>query len=286
MMTGTQAADLQKFKTEATEILEGGKLPVHKWESNVLSIESANMPNPGKILGHVWNKTEHTLKVQVHENEDGKLTKRVIRSRLGRVYDHYLGIISPTMIEGKRIYRDSCEEEKSWNTEISPALTKQWNNWTKQLRDIEVPRSLVPAGEIKAIDLHLFIDASALACSTVAIAVVEQHCTKSKGILVSKSRLSKQNTSIPRLELVSGHMGTNFARNLTRAQKRLPIRLVVIWMDSLVSLFWILNRGKPWKTFVSNRVKKMAEITEEVRIQWKYCPTRSNVADLGSRGHR
>ena len=86
------------------------------------------------------------------------------------------------------------------------------------------------------------------------------------------------------MELVSGHMGANLARNLTRAQKRLPIRLVVIWMDSLVSLFWILNRGKPWKTFVSNRVKKMAEITEEVRIQWKYCPTRSNVADLGSRG--
>ena len=203
MMTGTQVADLQKFKTEATEILEGGKLPVHKWESNVLSIESANMPNPGKILGTKQSTTEHTLKVQVHENEDGKLTKRVIRSRLGRVYDHYLGIISPTMIEGKRIYRDSCEEEKSWNTEISPALTKQWNNWTKQLRDIEVPRSLVPAGEIKAIDLHLFIDASALVCSTVAIAVVEQPCIKSKGILVSKSRLSKQNTSIPRLHGIS-----------------------------------------------------------------------------------
>ena len=34
-------------------------------------------------------------------------------------------------------------------------------------------------------------------------------------------------------------------------------------MDSLVSLYWILNPGKPWKT---------------------YCPTANNLADLGSRG--
>ena len=283
MMTRTQVEDLQKFKTEATEVLESGNFPVHKWESNVVSLESANMPNPGKILGHVLNKTEDTLKVQLQDSDDGKLTKRAILSRLGRAYDP-LGIISPTMIEGKRIYRDSCEEQKSWNAEVSPALTRQWNNWTKQLRDIEVPWSLVPAGETKTIELHLFTDASALACSTVAIAVVDQDSRKSKGLLSSKSRLAKRNTSIPRLELVGGQMGANLARNLTRAFKRLPIRLVVIWMDSLVSLYWILNPGKPWKTFVSNRVKKIAEITEEVEIQWKYCPTEANLADLGSRG--
>ena len=142
----------------------------------------------------------------------------------------------------------------------------------------------MPAGTTKAVELHLFADASALACSTVAIAVVEQDSGKTKGLLVLKSRLSKLNTSIPRLELVSGHMGANLARNLTRALKGLPIQLVVIWMDSLISLYWILNPGKPWKTFVSNCVKKLAEITEEVAIQWKYCPTEQNLADLGSRG--
>ena len=85
------------------------------------------------------------------------------------------------------------------------------------MRDIEVPRSLVPAGETKAIELHLFTDASTLACSTVAIAVVDQDSRKSKGLLASKSRLAKRNTSIPRLELVGGQMGANLARNLTRA---------------------------------------------------------------------
>ena len=256
---------------------------MHKWESNVLALESGNMPNPGKIFGHAWDKVKDTLKVQVRENDVSQLTKRAILSRLGRIYDP-LGVISPTTVEVKRIYRDICEGERSWNADVSPRITQQWNNWTKQLRDVEVPRNLVSSGKTKGIDLHLFSDASTMACCTAAIAVVEDGSGKSKGLLASKSRLSKRNTSVPRLELVSGHMGANLARNLTRALKRLPIRLVVIWMDSLVSLYWILNPGKPWKTFVSNRVKKIAEITQEVEIQWKFCPSGRNLADIGSRG--
>ena len=83
----------------------------------------------------------------------------------------------------------------------------------------------MPNGETKAIDLHLFTDASSSACSAVAIAVVEQNSRKVKGLLVSKSRLSKRNTSIPRLEFISGHMGANLARNVCHALKRLPIRV-------------------------------------------------------------
>ena len=127
------------------------------------------------------------------------------------------------------------------------------------------------------------LDAGTTACCTVAVAVVEDDSGRSKGLLVSKSRLSERSTSVPRLELVSGHMRANLARNLTRALKRLPIRLVMIWMDSLISLYWILNHGKPWKTFVLNRVKKIAEVTQEVKIQWKFCPSGSNLADVESR---
>jgi hypothetical protein len=36
--------------------------------------------------------------------------------------------------------------------------------------------------------------------------------------------------------------------------------------------------------FVANRVTKIALITTEIGIQWKYCPTKENTADLDSRG--
>ena len=53
MQIGSDVSELEKFKVEATEILESAKLPIHKWESNVESLESEDMPNPSKILGLV-----------------------------------------------------------------------------------------------------------------------------------------------------------------------------------------------------------------------------------------
>jgi putative component of membrane protein insertase Oxa1/YidC/SpoIIIJ protein YidD len=59
-----------------------------------------------------------------------------------------------------------------------------------------------------------------LACCSVAIAVVESNTGVVKGLLASKSRISKRDTSIPSLELISGHMSANMTRNLTAYQVR------------------------------------------------------------------
>ena len=52
----------------------------------------------------------------------------------------------------------------------------------------------------------------------------------------------------------------------------------------MVALYWISNPGKSWKVFVANRVRKIAQISRELEIQWKHCPSEMNLADLGSRG--
>ena len=165
------------------------------------------MPNPSKILGHVWNKDDDTLELLAKPfPQEHPVTKRTILSYLGTVYDP-LGIISPTMAEGKHIYREACDEKKGWNAEVSLRLKNQWLRWTKQLKDVRVPRSIASfVGEIGAVHLHIFADASILACCAAAIAVVEHEAGVSKGLLTSKSRISKRSTSIARLELVSGHM--------------------------------------------------------------------------------
>ena len=138
--------------------------------------------------------------------------------------------------------------------------------------------------KIKAVRLNVFADASNIARSAVTIAVVEHSTGFVKGLLTSKSRISKRSTSISRLELVGGQMAANMVKNLLTALKRWPITSVNVWMDNMVALFWICNPGRAWKTFMSNRVRKIAEITQETRIEWRYCPTDRNLADLGSRG--
>ena len=76
MKAGSEIEEIRNLKSEATEILESAKFPVHKWELNILELESENMPNAGKILGHLWDKREDTLELQIKKvSEDQPVTR-------------------------------------------------------------------------------------------------------------------------------------------------------------------------------------------------------------------
>ena len=205
MKTGSDTDDLRKFKEESSIILEDAKFPIHKWESKIACLEDENMPNPSKILGHVWDKQEDTLEFEVATmSENQPVTKRRILSRLGRVYDP-LGMVSPTMAEGKHIFRDACEERKGWNAEVSESLKRKWIKWNNQMKNVKVPRAITKKSDvIEGIQLHLFADASNLACCAATVAVVEHKSGTVKGLLTSKSRISKKNTTIRNCEWSNG----------------------------------------------------------------------------------
>ena len=281
MKSAEDVSELEDFKQQPKMILEDAKFLVHKWESNVDKLDGE--PNPSKILGYKWDKREDQLEVSAQRiNDETPVTKRRILMELNSIYDP-LGIISPTTVEGKRIYREACDENIGWNTEVSAAVSKDWKRWSQQLRTVKIPRTLSKEIQrVKVVHLHVFVDASFAACSAVTVAVVEHSTGVVKGLLTSKSRIAKRNTSIARLELVSGHMAANLTKNLVAALRRWPIMSVTIWMDGMVSLFWISRPEKSWKVFVSNRTRKIAEITQELGITWKYCPSEENLADLGS----
>ena len=143
MQIGSDVSELEKFKVETIEFLEGAKLPLRKWESNIESLESEDMPNPSKILGLAWDKKEDELYISAPEYPEGaKVTKKSVVSHLRKVYDP-LGIVSPTMAEGKIIYCEACNETKSWDAEISKPLEQGWLRWTRQLRTVKIPRSII-----------------------------------------------------------------------------------------------------------------------------------------------
>ena len=119
---------------------------------------------------------------------------------------------------------------------------------------------------MKAVHIHQFSDASEIACSTVSIAVIDHDTDKVMGLSTLKCRIAKRNTSMSRLELNGGHMSANMISNLCQALKGLPVVSVTSWMDNTSALYGIVNPGKQWKTLVSNRVSKIAKITEEHQI--------------------
>ena len=67
MQICSDVSELEKFKVEATEILESAKLPLHMWEFNVESLESEDMLNPLKILGLIWERRK-TCRTFQHQN--------------------------------------------------------------------------------------------------------------------------------------------------------------------------------------------------------------------------
>jgi predicted amidohydrolase YtcJ len=102
-------------------------------------------------------------------------TKRNALSQLAKIYDP-LGLASPTTLQGKILYREMCEINIAWDSELPTELKKQWIEWYSKLPSyIEVKRTLAQYQQpILEIVLHAFGDASTRGVITAVYAVVRQ----------------------------------------------------------------------------------------------------------------
>ena len=87
MKTDQGLEDMERFKSEATQILEAARFPVHKWESNIRELESDVMTNPSKIFGLSCDKQSDTLELTMRLfPEEEPVTKKTIPSHPGSKY--------------------------------------------------------------------------------------------------------------------------------------------------------------------------------------------------------
>ena len=181
---------------------------------------------------------------------------------------------------GKNIFREIFDRKIAWDKVLPYDLKKKWEKWLQSLpKEISVPRSITSLGRaITSLEAHVFGDASVIGCSALVYLVIHQDEWINQGLLTAKSRLSKRDLTMPRLELVASHMTSNLVDNVGKALSRYPITGKFGWSDSSVALHWIRGRGK-YKQFVTNRVNKI----NGKELTWRYVPTDENPADLGSR---
>jgi hypothetical protein len=87
--------------------------------------------------------------------------------------------------------------------------------------------------------------------------------------------------TIPRLELQAALM---LAKLVTKVRTALTIKTdtTILCCDSTIALCWIKSEPRILKTFESNRVSQIQDLTEN--DLWKYISTKQNSADLVSRG--
>ena len=204
-------------------MFEDATFKLHKWHSSDLTLENHNQSSPAnedeityakeqlgsgkcdtKLLGLPWNKIEDTVSI-VTSPRKNIATKREALSELAKIYDP-LGLVSPTTyLIAKIHYREMCEAKLPWDGELCEAMKRRWEEWGALIsKKFTIPRTLAPVHQpIRAVTLHAFGDASKSGVSSVVYAAVQQGETKTQGLACAKSRLAKQNLTIPRLELVS-----------------------------------------------------------------------------------
>ena len=117
-------------------------------------------------------------------------------------------------------------------------------------------------------------------CASLYIILYQDLRSVYQNLLVAKSRVAPNGTSILRLELVAAHTLTKLENSVSEALTFFPISTYHNGIDSVMLLCWLANREE-WSTFLHNRVKKIGELTDAV---WSYVPTKENPSASGLEG--
>ena len=294
---GPTRAKAERIISASVEIFTKGTFELHKWHSNVKELESVcsvpvseekiyakeqlgtSRKEGATLLGLQWDKDSDTISVNF-PSESTEPTKRGILSKVAKIYDP-LGLVSPITLGGKFLYCNICDAKLALDAKLPSNLMQSLVRWKEKLQSqVTVPRSLAAHQEdIQNIELDAFGDASGKGVAAAVYAVVVQEKGVNQGLIASRARLAKKGLTIPRLELVSGHMAVNLLTNMSVALEEFPVTGKYCWLDSTVALHWIRSPGE-YKQFVSNRVQKIQVHSDVV---WHRVRTSDNPADVGSR---
>ena len=120
-------------------IFRDAKFELHKWHSNKATLETENKqeeeqtfakaklgvkPGETKLLGLLWNKENDTLLTTFPETPS-ELTEKEILRFLASVYDPF-GLVSPTTLVGKVLYRNTCDQHLPWDGKLPKTTEKEW----------------------------------------------------------------------------------------------------------------------------------------------------------------
>nr|XP_027206604.1 uncharacterized protein LOC113800073 [Penaeus vannamei] len=229
------------------------KIPESERDASVASLDLSKDDLPvERTLGVHWSMAEDCFTFKICLG-DKPLTRRGVLSIVASIYDP-LGMVAPLTLPAKMILQDMCQMQLGWDENM-------------------VIRKLL-VGENDASQSG-YGTASYLKMVNASERV---YCT----LVMARARVAPlKPTTIPRLELTAA---TVAARMDCKLRKELGLKLEdsVFWTDSTSVLKYLFNQKARYHTFVANRVNLIRELSSA--SAWRYVDTKSNPADLASRG--
>ncbi|KAL0860470.1 hypothetical protein ABMA27_009851 [Loxostege sticticalis] len=246
----------------------------------------------GRTLGLIWDAESDELSfntVLVRVPQEVKTlertpTKREALSAVMSIFDP-LGLLSYYTIRAKIIIQRVWRLQTNWDEELPDELANEFRTWlsgVESLRSLRLSRLYAHTGGVTRKQLHVFCDASECAYATAIYWLVEyEDGSKRVTLTAAKARVAPiKAQTIPRLELQACLIGARLATTIIREHRWQPHR-VVYWTDSRTVLHWINNDRVRYPPYVAHRLNEISELTEPE--QWKWVPTRDNVADDATR---
>ncbi|GBO34178.1 hypothetical protein AVEN_160610-1 [Araneus ventricosus] len=287
------ASDINQFmalKKELGELLLRGGMTLHKWcssassESDLYPFNYCEKQSTVKTLGMMWNNCEDAFLFDIYTSSTTEFTKRDVLSQIARLFDP-LGLLGPVISKAKVFLQRLWLLQIDWSQKLPSDIAQEWSSFIASLsyvKNIKIPRFVLRPNP-KEIILHGFSDASEKAYG--AVIYLQSVCDSSDNntfLLCSKSRVAPiKSVTIPRLELAACLLLAQLTRKVLNALK-LKIDQVLLRTDSTIALSWIDTPPHLLKTFVSNRVAQIQELTKE--YHWSHITSKNNPADLLSRG--
>jgi len=298
LLTGATTRDeLAKLRDDLITVLQKGGFQLRKWASNdpsLIPIETSNTPiehlslhleSTIKTLGTQWNPSEDNLSFSINLLDNTfKVTKRSILSQIAKLFDP-LGLIGPIISKAKIIIQILWKAGITWDSSVPLYVHTMWCEFKSQLHllsAVNFPRCIVLPNSID-IQVHGFCDASEKAygaCIYLRSQDVEGNVQVT--LVCSRSRVAPvKPLTLPRLELSAAVLLAKLLKS-TKQALALSSSKTYCWSDSTITLNWIKTEPHLLKTFVSNRVALIQELTSSV--EWRHVSSLENPADLVSRG--
>lgn len=306
-----------KLVQDISFIHKQGGFEIRNWNSNqpevLKNVPKENLGNTAvrfkieqeheseRTLGLIWTPREDTLQFDVSLkripenilNGSIRPSKRDMLRIVMSIFDVY-GFLSPFTITGKIILQDTWRLNIGWDDPISDFIYSKWQEWInllKYVKDLRLPR-YYPDATYKTcgdavftrysnLQLHIFCDASAKAMCAVAYwRWIYNHCIY-VAFIASKCRVCPvRPLSMPRCELQSALLAARLADTITKEHNMIAEQRY-FWSDSTTVLHWISNNTRSYKAFVAHRLGEIDELSDVK--EWRYVPTKLNVADVATR---
>lgn len=195
-----------------------------------------------------------------------------------------MGWATPILLLAKNFFRKVWAETEKWDEPLSRANQIEWaeiSNKLQEIPKIKLPRYLQLKSNGQTVQLHAFVDASAVAYAIVVYIRIQSAEKCHTSIISSKTRLTPvKPLTTPKLELIAILLGSRYIAFVKQALNFDCDVDTFIWSDSKCALAW-MTQNKILPTVIE---KYIAEAKSYGITQTRYVPSQMNFADIATRG--